>query len=341
MNESRSTTSHKETWIIWLLTLAAVPSVMIVKPVFNGLVYGFILGYITLPLVERIESKIGGRRILSLLPVLLIIPLTIVVYHSTISFVRSMISFLNSEQFIDFVNWLEHFLNRVMVTIGVSAQVSIKEPIQSFVESISVESLLFFAGKIFQLTIELILAATVSYYTVLEGRTVFEKLGVIFTSKANTLYSKFAAELKRNIDGFIFGYILTAGFQGAAASILFLAEGLDFWMTAGFLTFIVSVLPVLGAPVVFTPIAVYQIVNGYVLEAATTILYGIIVLTIIPTFIIYPKLTSRRGEIHPLIVLIGVIGGATAFGAAGIFVGPLILSVLSTIVRMIPEMLKR
>lgn len=341
MSEIRTITSHREMWIIWLLTLVAVPSVMIVRPVFNGIVYGFILGYITLPLVERIESRFGGRRVLSLLPVLLIIPLTIVVYHSTIGFVRSMVSFINSEQFIEFVSWLEHFLNRVMVTLGVSAQVSIKGPIQSFVESISVESLLFFAGKIFQLTIELILAATVSYYTVLEGKSTFEKLGGILTSNVNTLYSKFASELKRNIDGFIYGYILTAGFQGVAASILFLVEGLDFWMTAGFLTFIVGVLPVLGAPVVFIPVAVYQIVNGYVLEAVATIIYGMVVLTIIPTFIIYPKLTSRKGEIHPLIVLIGVIGGAIAFGAAGFFVGPLILSILSTIVKMMPEILKR
>jgi predicted PurR-regulated permease PerM len=46
-----------------------------------------------------------------------------------------------------------------------------------------------------------------------------------------------------------------------------------------------------------------------------------------------PYLVNRFTEIHPIIVLVGVLGGLQAFGFAGMIIGPLILALLLTLLK--------
>jgi len=45
------------------------------------------------------------------------------------------------------------------------------------------------------------------------------------------------------------------------------------------------------------------------------------------------KLVGDKGDVHPLLVLIGLIGGISLFGLAGIFIGPIVLSLIVTFLK--------
>jgi predicted PurR-regulated permease PerM len=50
-----------------------------------------------------------------------------------------------------------------------------------------------------------------------------------------------------------------------------------------------------------------------------------------------PKLISGRSNVHPVVVLLGVLGGLNLFGFIGLVAGPLILAVLIAMVRFYEE----
>jgi predicted PurR-regulated permease PerM len=45
--------------------------------------------------------------------------------------------------------------------------------------------------------------------------------------------------------------------------------------------------------------------------------------------IVRPKIVGSRGNIHPVLVLLGIVGGLELFGILGMIIGPLILAILT------------
>ena len=50
--------------------------------------------------------------------------------------------------------------------------------------------------------------------------------------------------------------------------------------------------------------------------------------------VVKPKLIGKRADIHPMFVLVGVLGGATAFGFIGLFLGPLLMGVMIAVLKV-------
>ncbi len=133
--------------------------------------------------------------------------------------------------------------------------------------------------------------------------------------------------------------ILTSGvlaiLQGTVLGIGFAIIGIPgaaFW---GFLTGIVSFLPVIGTPFVWVPMAVYQIIVGNYWMAGGVLIIGIIVATI--DDVIRPYVQNKTGGIHPLIALFGIFIGLSVFGLPGLILGPLLLVYLLLMVKMFRE----
>jgi predicted PurR-regulated permease PerM len=51
-------------------------------------------------------------------------------------------------------------------------------------------------------------------------------------------------------------------------------------------------------------------------------------------YVIRPRLVGRRHEGHPLLILLGVLGGIEVFGVAGLIVGPVVISLFVAIWRI-------
>ena len=96
---------------------------------------------------------------------------------------------------------------------------------------------------------------------------------------------------------------------------------------------ILAMFPFLGPALVWVPAGIIQIAYGNLFSGIGILAYGIAVISTIDN-IIKPKIISSRSKIHPVIVLIGLIGGIKMFGIVGIIIGPLILSFLLIILRI-------
>jgi predicted PurR-regulated permease PerM len=95
---------------------------------------------------------------------------------------------------------------------------------------------------------------------------------------------------------------------------------------------VTAFLPVLGTPIVWVPAAVGLILDGDMVRGIGLLIFGSTVVMNIDNFL-RPRLMSGRTKVHPVLILIGVLGGLRMFGFVGMLVGPLILALLVAFIK--------
>jgi predicted PurR-regulated permease PerM len=121
-------------------------------------------------------------------------------------------------------------------------------------------------------------------------------------------------------------------FQGAILTVTFLLFNIRGAFLWGALAAIFSFLPVLGAPLIWVPAAIIQLLlKDY--TAGIAILVAGIFISLIDNFL-RPVIQKTVGELHPLLSLIGIVIGVSLFGLIGIVIGPLLLSYFILTVEM-------
>ncbi len=142
----------------------------------------------------------------------------------------------------------------------------------------------------------------------------------------------------------VYGNLLIALMQGILAAIAYLILGSVsspiFW---GLITAFAALLPYVGSAIVWLPISVMQILTGHLQNDNTLMTKGFILLAygalVISTIdnVLKPKVIGERGNMHPISILLGVLGGLTIFGFIGIVLGPLIIAIFISFLRVYSE----
>lgn len=134
----------------------------------------------------------------------------------------------------------------------------------------------------------------------------------------------------------VIGTGLIACIQGAIVGVGFWATGLSNALFWGVVTVVFSILPVVGSGMVWGPGALLLYVNGHVAAAIGLALTGIVLVGNVDV-LIRPAVFRRYAQIHPLITLVGAIGGVSYFGLVGILIGPLAVSYFFELIRIYRE----
>ena len=144
---------------------------------------------------------------------------------------------------------------------------------------------------------------------------------------------------KNSMYAVLYGQFLTSFIQGLTGTIGFFILGLSSPIFWGIVMAFFSILPI-GTPIVWVPVSLYLIISGAVtgntiliIKGIILLIYGILVISSIDN-LLRPKLIGDKLRAHPLLILIGLLGGIFLFGFLGIFIGPLILTLLVAILEM-------
>ena len=100
-----------------------------------------------------------------------------------------------------------------------------------------------------------------------------------------------------------------------------------FW--GAFMAFL-AILPVVGPFLVYVPASLILIFSGSPVKGILLIVIAFIVHTLVDNFV-RPYLASRESGMHPMLLFLSIMGGATMFGLLGIVLGPLIAAVFVTV----------
>jgi predicted PurR-regulated permease PerM len=126
------------------------------------------------------------------------------------------------------------------------------------------------------------------------------------------------------------GSLLIGIIQGAAAGLAFWVVGVPgpaFW---GTIMVVLSVIPALGAALVWVPAVVYLFLVGKVGAGIGLLVWCALVVSTIDNFL-RPRLIGRDARMSDLLILLSTLGGIFVFGAVGFIVGPIIAALFVTI----------
>ncbi|MDE1896066.1 MAG: AI-2E family transporter [Rhodospirillales bacterium] len=173
--------------------------------------------------------------------------------------------------------------------------------------------------------VETVVALFFTFLFFLSGAQIIERirlllLRVINPSKLADLFGLVAATVR----GVVFGILGTAAFQGILYVIGFELARAPQALILAAIAGLVSIVPA-GAVIVYVPLCIYLLAAGHPVVGILLVIYCFVVVGGADS-ILRPWLIARGAALPYAVTLIGVLGGALAFGALGIFLGPVLLA---------------
>jgi len=126
------------------------------------------------------------------------------------------------------------------------------------------------------------------------------------------------------------GTLVIGAIQGALAGVAFWVAGIDGAALWGTVMTILSIIPGIGAPLVWVPVVIVLFLNGQYLTATLLLVWCAAVVGTIDNFL-RPVLVGRDAKMPDLLILIGTLGGLFLFGPIGFIIGPIICGLFLTV----------
>jgi predicted PurR-regulated permease PerM len=121
------------------------------------------------------------------------------------------------------------------------------------------------------------------------------------------------------------GNILVAAAQGALGGLAFWVLGVNAPMLWGVVMAFLSLLPAVGAALIWAPVAIYLLAVGQVWQGLGLIAFGVVVIGLIDN-VLRPILVGKDTAMPDYVVLIATIGGLSLFGLNGFVIGPVLVA---------------
>src|SRR5687768_2371393 len=134
----------------------------------------------------------------------------------------------------------------------------------------------------------------------------------------------------------IYGLLTISAIQGTLGFFIFFLLGLPSPLLWGVDMFLMSMIPMAGAFVVWVPAAIYLLLTGSYVKAIVLAVWGILVIGSIDNFL-SPRLVGRRARLHELLIFFSVLGGLQVFGVLGLVLGPVLAAITLALIEVVRQ----
>ncbi|MDY9927533.1 AI-2E family transporter [Methanosarcina sp.] len=329
--------------LLLIIVLSAI-IVYAVLPYIDYFFGAFILSVIFKPLYyfllkrARLNRQISAALVIIISMFLILIPLYFLL-SMVISEIQQIL--LNQESIMASVQSGSQLFSRLFSRLGINGtlQASLEERVMDLAtQAVNYLSLLVLGSiqNISQRIIGFLLMYFLLYY-LLTGEDSDFMQNVFMAIPFNTKNTIILLDEFRNIVrttliasgaiAIIEGGILIASF------IIFGIQGAFLW---GSIAAVLSFLPVVGAPLIWIPVIIIQLLQQDYTAAIGILVTGVL-LNIADNSFLRPVIQKKVGKIHPFQSLLGIVIGVSLFGLVGIIIGPLLLAYFYLTVKMFSE----
>jgi len=319
-----------------LLAIVTLAFIWILMPFFGAVMWGVALAILFTPLFKLLLRKMPERRTLAALAtlticlVIVILPLAMVGVSlvqevATVSQnIRSgQINFANYfQQIFDAApNWLLNLLERFNLGNMAAWQARISTGAAQGSQVIASQAL-----TIGQNTFDFVLSFFIMLYLLFfmlrdgAGLSLMMREAVpLDKSHTHFLLNKFTTVIRATIKG----NVAVAIAQGTIGGLAFWFLGVQGTLLWAVLMAFLSLLPAVGAALIWGPVAIYFLATGHIWQGAVLIFIGVFVIGLVDN-ILRPLLVGKETQMPDYLVLMSTIGGMAIFGINGFVIGPVI-----------------
>jgi predicted PurR-regulated permease PerM len=173
--------------------------------------------------------------------------------------------------------------------------------------------------------LQLSLSVLIAFFLFRDGDALAERIQGAMGRIAGERGHRLSAVAAITVRGVVLGILGTALVQGVLAAVGFSIAGIGAAPLLGLVTFFLSPVPI-GPTLVWIPAGLYLLSTGSVGMGIFVLAWGMLVVSTVDN-VIKPLIISRGSDLPFVLVLMGVLGGAVAFGFIGVFLGPVLLAV--------------
>ncbi len=222
--------------------------------------------------------------------------------------------------------------------------------IQDFIPDFSLDPLIymreglnFFLGNIgsvfskaTSLLFNLFIMLLALFYLFRDGKKL--KKYIIFLSPLQNNYDEsILKKLHNAVSGVVKGSLFIALIQGILSAIGFFIFGVPNAVLWGAVAALSALVPTFGTVLVVVPAIVFLFWSGAVASAIGLAIWGAIAVGLIDN-ILAPYFLTRNLNVHPFLILISVLGGFLFFGPVGFLAGPVLITLITSLLEMYPQM---
>ena len=338
-----SRANFRSAFVLLLVLLVTLLFLGVIWPFLKPLLLGALLAGLCRPLYHWVTRLLGGRRSLAAALTLVILVLIALLPLGAFLGIVVQQAFAVSQQAIPWVQ--EHFGSAspfnahdwlVRQFPSLARYVPEQAEIANGAGQVAKAAGSFLVAGATQVTagtaaflLNLFVMLYAMFFFLRDGRAILEKV-LYYMPLRSEDELRVLEQLNSVTRATIKGTVVIGIIQGALAGVAFWVAGLDgaaFW---GTLMAVLSVVPGIGAALVWVPAVIYLFVVGQVTTAVLLLAWCAAVVGTVDN-VLRPTLVGKDAKMPDLLILIGTLGGLYLFGPIGFIVGPLVCGLFLTV----------
>jgi predicted PurR-regulated permease PerM len=319
-----------------LLLLVTVAFIWILLPFYGAVFWAVILGILFAPLQRQLQQRFGWQRNLTslcTLTICLVIAILPVIIISVLLVQEGATLYKNIESgeldiaayLAQFKHSLPPYFQHVLDRFGMGELNGLREKIvkASMQGSQVLASQAFSFGQgTFEFVVSFFIMLYLLFFFLRDGAELVRKVRTALPLQEN---HKRRLQLKFNrvVRATVKGNVLVAITQGALGGAIFWFLDIPSALLWAVLMAFLSLLPAVGAGIVWAPVAVYFLLSGMIWQGVVLGLFGVFVIGLVDN-VLRPILVGKDTKMPDYMILISTLGGLAVFGLNGFVIGPLI-----------------
>ncbi|NML62704.1 AI-2E family transporter [Massilia sp. RP-1-19] len=328
-------TLHQKTFLL-LLAVVTIGFGWILWPFFGAVFWGVVLAILFAPLYRRLllatGKKPNGAALIALLSILVmvILPLSLV-GASLIDQAAQAYELLNparldlAASFQQIIQALPHWLVNLLERFDLTNLATLQQKLSAVATQIS-QMIAAQAISLGRNTFDFLVSLTVMLYLLFfllrDGQGLAGRIRHALPMSRKykqRLFTNFTTVIRATVKG----NVLVAAAQGALGGLILWFLGVQAALLWGVLMAFLSLLPAVGAALVWAPVAIYFLIAGAVWKGVVLIAFGVLVIGLVDN-VLRPILVGKDTKMPDYVVLLSTLGGMALFGLNGFVIGPVI-----------------
>lgn len=315
-----------------MLALVTILFLSVIWPFFGAVLWGCILALLFYPMHRWLLEKWHRPNLSALVTLVLCVLIgvlpTLLIIWSFFSEVADLYQQIQSGK-IDPGAWLDQLrqafpqaqelLQRFNISVA-----DIKEQISALALATSrviARNAMQFGQGALQVMLTLVLMLYLAFFLLRDGSALVRLLIralPLGDEREELLFSKIAGMTRAMVKG----TVIVGVVQGTLGGLMFWALGIPGPLLWGVVMVILSMIPVVGAGLIWGPVAIYLFATGDWIRGIIMVIFGAVIIGLIDN-LMRPMLVSRDTKLPDYVVLFSILGGIVLFGLNGFVVGPL------------------
>ncbi|NLC23424.1 MAG: AI-2E family transporter [Oxalobacter sp.] len=331
-----------------LLACITLAFAWLLLPFSGAIFWAFVFAVLFMPLFERIQKKIPGKKncaavlILFLCLLIAILPLSIIIFSLLQEGEMLYRKMLTGEidvnrTFMEIYDHLPKWFIHIMNSFGIGDITDLQSKITSGLMQASrflAGKALVFGQNVFGFGVGAIIMLYLLFFFLREGESLslaIRRAIPLGESQKHELLNRFTGVIRATVKG----NLIVAIVQGGLGGLIFWALGIQAPVLWGAIMAFLSLFPA-GAGVIWVPVAIYLLSTGAILKGVIMITFCAVVIGLSDN-LLRPILVGKDTQMPDYIVLISTLSGLSLFGLNGFVIGPVIAALFMTSWKMFSD----